>query len=151
MATTFLPHMRDYPYLHDTSDTATVGPRSNRGSKPGERRGGRVKGTPNKLTQTVKQVIEQVAAELGGAQRMVQWAREAADNERLFWSQMYLKLMPKEIKVEHSGEISPASPVLVVPAPLTFEAWSEAMAIYQASTTSPVASDADTSTKTALQ
>lgn len=29
-----------------------------RGSKPGERRGGRKKGTPNKLTQSVKQAFE---------------------------------------------------------------------------------------------
>lgn len=38
-------------------ETATVGARSNRGSKPGERRGGRVKGTPNKVTAALKDMI----------------------------------------------------------------------------------------------
>lgn len=38
---------------------ATVAKSSNRGSKPGERRGGRVKGTPNKATACVREVAQQ--------------------------------------------------------------------------------------------
>lgn len=34
-----------------------------RGSKPGERRGGRKKGTPNKLTKTVKEAFEAAFAD----------------------------------------------------------------------------------------
>jgi hypothetical protein len=37
--------------------TAKVAKNSNRGSKPGERRGGRKKGTPNKLTTALKDMI----------------------------------------------------------------------------------------------
>lgn len=37
--------------------TAKVATRSNRGSKPGERRGGRQKGTPNKVTGALKDMI----------------------------------------------------------------------------------------------
>lgn len=36
------------------ADTALVAKRSNRGSKPGERRGGRAKGTPNRATASIK-------------------------------------------------------------------------------------------------
>lgn len=41
------------------SDTAVVAKRSNRGSKPGERRGGRQKGTPNKATASLKDVARE--------------------------------------------------------------------------------------------
>lgn len=36
--------------------TAKVAKSSNRGSKPGERRGGRKKGTPNKATAAIKEI-----------------------------------------------------------------------------------------------
>ena len=38
---------------------AKVARKSNRGSAPGERRGGRVKGTPNKATASVKEIARQ--------------------------------------------------------------------------------------------
>jgi hypothetical protein len=37
-------------------ETAKVVKRSNRGSKPGERRGGRVAGTPNRATAAIKEI-----------------------------------------------------------------------------------------------
>jgi len=43
----------------DTSATAKVAPKSNRGSKPGERRGGRVKGTPNKANRTLREAARE--------------------------------------------------------------------------------------------
>ena len=45
-----------------------------RGSKPGERRGGRKKGTPNKLTQTFKQAIETAFENVGGAEYLEKMA-----------------------------------------------------------------------------
>lgn len=39
--------------------TAKVASRSNRGSKPGERRGGRKAGTPNKATASIKELAQQ--------------------------------------------------------------------------------------------
>ena len=39
--------------------TATVAKSSGRGSKPGERRGGRVKGTPNRATAAIKEIAGQ--------------------------------------------------------------------------------------------
>lgn len=42
-----------------SSTTAKVAPKSNRGSKPGERRGGRQKGVPNKATASLKEVARE--------------------------------------------------------------------------------------------
>ncbi len=41
------------------AETAKVAKASNRGSKPGERRGGRVKGTPNKATASIRDIARQ--------------------------------------------------------------------------------------------
>lgn len=71
-----------------------------RGSSPGERRGGRKKGTPNKLTQDAKEAIEFVAQGLGGAGGMLAWAQEDKVNERIFWSNIYPRILPKEVKAD---------------------------------------------------
>lgn len=42
---------------------ATVAKRSGRGSKPGERRGGRAKGTPNKATAEIKAIAQPYSAQ----------------------------------------------------------------------------------------
>lgn len=42
--------------------TATVAKSSGRGSKPGERRGGRVKGVPNKATAEIKAIAQPYSA-----------------------------------------------------------------------------------------
>ncbi len=43
--------------------SAKVAKKSNRGSAPGERRGGRAKGTPNKATAAVKEIAGQYTEE----------------------------------------------------------------------------------------
>lgn len=67
----------------------------------GIKTGGRQKGTPNKTTSDAKDAIEMVAKGLGGAAGMLKWAQEDKVNERIFWSQIYPKIIPKEIKAEH--------------------------------------------------
>jgi hypothetical protein len=47
-----------------------------RGSKKGERRGGRQKGSPNKLTADVKAAIQAAFEEAGGKEYLVKLARE---------------------------------------------------------------------------
>jgi hypothetical protein len=69
--------------------------------KKGERRGGRQKGTPNKIQACAKEAIEKVAVGLGGAEGMLKWAQSDPTNERIFWSQIYPKVLPKEVKAEH--------------------------------------------------
>jgi hypothetical protein len=68
-----------------------------KGSKPGERRGGRQKGTPNKITQQAKEAIALAAEVLGGFRRLVEWAKEAPENERVFWASIYTKLVPLSV------------------------------------------------------
>lgn len=67
--------------------------------------GGRAKGTPNKTTRSVKEAIEYAAQGLGGADRLVSWAKEDAANERVFWGQIYPKLIPLQVTGEGGGAV----------------------------------------------
>lgn len=75
------------------------------GSKPGERRGGRSKGTPNKTTKAAKDAIAEAAEALGGAARLVAWAQEDPLNERVFWGTIYPKLLPLQVAGEGGGPV----------------------------------------------
>lgn len=66
----------------------------------GEKRPNQGKRGPDKTTQDVKAAIIMVAENLGGVERMTEWAKEDEKNERLFWSSIYPKVIPKEIKAE---------------------------------------------------
>lgn len=55
---------------------------------------GRPKGSVNKVGKEAKDVIAQAAAELGGATRLLAWAKEAPENEKAFWATIYPKLLP---------------------------------------------------------
>lgn len=69
----------------------------------GTKTGGRKKGVPNKITQDVREAILKVADGLGGAEGMLEWAQSDPVNARIFWSQIYPKVLPKEIKQEITG------------------------------------------------
>lgn len=64
------------------------------GSKKGQRRGGRQKGSLNKITTEVKAVLTAVHAEIGGAKRMAEWAEENPGEFYKLWA----KMLPTEIK-----------------------------------------------------
>lgn len=49
---------------------------SGRGSKPGERRGGRQAGVPNKLTRTVKMMVLEALEGVGGVKYLMEQAKE---------------------------------------------------------------------------
>ena len=72
-----------------------------KGQKPGP---GRPKGVPNKVTQTAKEAIALAAEGLGGAKRLVAWAKEDPANERAFWSSIYPKLIPVQLTGGDEGE-----------------------------------------------
>src|SRR3990167_608469 len=55
---------------------------------------GRPKGSVNKTTKAAKDVIAKAAEDLGGADRLLTWCKEAPENERAFWSSIYPKLLP---------------------------------------------------------
>lgn len=67
---------------------------------------GRPKGSPNKVTAAAKDAIAQAAEELGGANRLVAWAKEDPLNERSFWTTIYPKLLPLHVGVSGSVEIN---------------------------------------------
>src|SRR4051812_33451312 len=69
--------------------------------RKGERLVGREKGTPNKRTVEVRPVIQAAAREIGGAERLVAWIKESPQNESLFWTTMFTRLLP--VRVEGSG------------------------------------------------
>jgi hypothetical protein len=79
------------------ADIATVARKSNRGSKPGERRGGRVKGTPNKVTAVVKDMVVQALDQAGGVEYLV---AQANDNPAAFLT-LVGKVIP--LQVHSSG------------------------------------------------
>lgn len=58
---------------------------------------GRPKGVPNKTTQTAKDAIAKAAEALGGADRLVDWAKEDPANEKAFWTTIYPKLLPLQV------------------------------------------------------
>ncbi len=62
-----------------------------------KRGAGRPKGSVNKTTATAKAMIEAAAHGLGGAERMLAWAKEAPENEKAFWTQVFPKLMPLQV------------------------------------------------------
>ena len=59
---------------------------------------GRPAGSLNKTTATAKEAIAFAAAGLGGAQRLVDWAKEDPKNESAFWISVYPKLLPLQIQ-----------------------------------------------------
>jgi hypothetical protein len=71
------------------------------------RRGrGRPKGSPNRIQASAKEAIEQAAAQLGGVNRLVEWAQEAPENERVFWGTVYPKLLPLTAQVTGSVTVN---------------------------------------------
>lgn len=69
------------------------------GSKPGERRGGRQKGTPNKTTVAVKEALEAAFQGIGGVPRLQAWAEKEPGEFYKLW----VKTLPQQIKNEHTG------------------------------------------------
>jgi hypothetical protein len=72
----------------------------------GKKTGGRVKGVPNKLTTGAKEVIAQVAANIGGVARMTEWVRKSAENERAFWTNIYPKLLPLQVAGDRDNPLT---------------------------------------------
>lgn len=70
---------------------------------------GRVKGSLNKTTKTAKEAIALAAEKLGGADRLVAWAQEEPQNERVFWGTIYPKLLPLQVSGPDGGPIQTES------------------------------------------
>lgn len=75
-----------------------------RGSKPGERRGGRKPGVPNKLSGSAKAALAEAFHLLGDVPALVAWAKDSPGQFYLIWS----KLLPHEVSGPNGGPIRAA-------------------------------------------
>jgi hypothetical protein len=64
------------------------------GSKPGQRRGGRQRGSSNKTTANAKEAIELAFEGIGGVKTLTAWAN---DNQGDFFKLVFPKLMPLQV------------------------------------------------------
>jgi hypothetical protein len=64
---------------------------------------GRAKAVPSTVTAAAKDAIVQAAAQLGGHERIVAWAREDPKNEKTFWTTIYPKLLPLQVNGAGKG------------------------------------------------
>jgi hypothetical protein len=72
----------------------------------GQRPRRRKKGVPNKLTTGAKEVIAQVAENIGGVARMTKWVRESKKNEHAFWTSIYTKLLPLQVAGDQDNPLT---------------------------------------------
>lgn len=75
-------------------------------NKPPRAGKGRPKGAKNKTTRIAKEAIELAADKLGGVDRMVEWAKRDEQNERVFWGQIYTKLLPLQVNADIKADIT---------------------------------------------
>lgn len=90
-----------------------------RGAKKGERRGGRQKGVPNKLTIMAKEAIEAVFENMGGVDQLTTWAM---DNQRDFYCVIYPKIIPLQVNADVNANVARA----ISGEPLTKDQWDAA-------------------------
>ena len=67
-----------------------------RGSKPGERRGGRQAGTPNKIQKELKEMIREALDRAGGVDYL---QKQATDNPGAFLT-LVGKVLPKDVRAD---------------------------------------------------
>ena len=60
-------------------------------------KGGRPKGSVNKIGATAKEMIAQAATNIGGTLRLTEWIKEDPANEKAFWTSIYPKLIPVQV------------------------------------------------------
>jgi hypothetical protein len=89
-----------------TTEPTKVAEKKFRPSLPGERRGGREKGTPNKSTALLKDAILMAATNAGGADGMAGYLkRQAIENPGPFMS-LLGKVLPMQVTGEGGGPVS---------------------------------------------
>jgi hypothetical protein len=66
---------------------------------------GKPKGALSKTTKTAKEAIAIAAENLGGADRLVEWAKSDPANERVFWGSIYPKLLPLQVSGDQDNPL----------------------------------------------
>ena len=67
--------------------------------------GGRPKGSPNRVTTTVKDNMLAVYEKLGGRDGMYKWAEKSDENREKFYS-WYSRLAPKEVIADVEADLT---------------------------------------------
>jgi hypothetical protein len=67
---------------------------------------GRKPGTLNKVTATAKEAIEFAGNKLGGGAGLYRWAMQNDGNLRIFWGQIWPKLLPLQLNASLSGDLT---------------------------------------------
>jgi hypothetical protein len=80
------------------------------GSKPGERRGGRTKGTPNKTTQLLKDAILKAAELVGedgeGKGKTVGYLKMLAKSDAKAFASLLGRVLPLQVTGSDGGPVS---------------------------------------------
>ena len=79
--------------MSDDSETEKPKNRGNAGK-------GRRKGARNRTTLAAKEAIALAAEGLGGVEGIIGWAKKNDENEKIFWSSIYPKLLPLKVAGE---------------------------------------------------
>lgn len=81
---------------------------ANSGSfKKGDGRARKPRGAKNRTTSAAKEAIELAAEGLGGSKRLIAWAKADPLNERVFWGQIYTKLLPLQVSGDPNAPVVP--------------------------------------------
>ena len=67
--------------------------------KPRHKKAGRRKGTPNKVTLQIRDILEQAFEGVGGMETFVAWGKK---NPALFYS-LWIKILPKNFEIAGVG------------------------------------------------
>ena len=78
------------------------------GSKKGERRGGRKKGTPNKLTADTRAAVAKAFTMIGDVEALAEWAQ---DHQEAFYTRVWARTIPNEQKHDIAAKVG----VVVLP------------------------------------
>jgi hypothetical protein len=72
--------------------------------KKGEHKVGRAIGTPNKMTLSTRQIIDDVFHGIGGTKRMIDWINKSPKNEAAWWNNIWARTIPQSASVNASIE-----------------------------------------------
>jgi hypothetical protein len=66
---------------------------------------GRKAGAENALSAEAKDVLVRAYSEVGGFERLIKWINSTPDREDTWWSKMWIRLLPMNIKVESHKDV----------------------------------------------
>jgi hypothetical protein len=75
--------------------------------KKGERFGGRAKGTPNKITVSMKEAVLGAFNDMGGQAAFVKWGNTNLDTRKAFYS-IAARLIPTELVGKDGADLIPS-------------------------------------------